>query len=185
MTTSPISTLGIDPNYPLAVYTCKQERCQAFVQDAGVPISKEMMVTTRTKNALNCRNMTLAWQESRRHPLPDHTWNNWKIHCTDLLDGRVCRDLQPHDLWKLGLCQSSRCPRYHLAEKMGVLLNNLANTSIQKNDTIDKLVAMNQQQAQIIADLTVAIAKLKDGSPPTRQQPGQERPSHWSPTKPR
>jgi hypothetical protein len=52
---------GIDPNLPLAVYTCKQEKCQTFAQDAGVPISKEMMVTTSTKHALNCGNMMLAW----------------------------------------------------------------------------------------------------------------------------
>jgi hypothetical protein len=58
------------------------------------------------------------------------------------------------------------------AEKMAVLLDNLANTSIQKNDTIDKLVATNQQQAKIIAGLTVAIAKLKDGSLPTEQWVG-------------
>jgi hypothetical protein len=34
------------------------------------------------------------------------------------------------------------------AEKMAALFDNLANASIQKNDTIDKLVAMNQQQAK-------------------------------------
>jgi hypothetical protein len=37
---------------------------------------------------------------------------------------------------------------------MAALLDNLANASIQKNDTIDKLVATNQLQAKIIADLT-------------------------------
>jgi hypothetical protein len=33
------------------------------------------------------------------------------------------------------------------------------------HDTIDKLVAMNQQQARIIANLTEAFAKLKNCSP--------------------
>jgi hypothetical protein len=51
---------GIDPNLPLAIYMRKQEKCQTFAQDAGVPISKEMMVTTGTKHALNCENMTPA-----------------------------------------------------------------------------------------------------------------------------
>ncbi len=45
---------GIDPNLPLAIYTCKQEKRQTFAADAGVPISKEMMVMTGTKHALNC-----------------------------------------------------------------------------------------------------------------------------------
>jgi hypothetical protein len=55
------------------------------------------------------------------------------------------------------------------AEKMATLLDNLANTSIQKNNTIDKLVETNQQQAKKITNLTAAIAKLNDGSPPTGQ----------------
>ncbi len=54
---------GINPNLPLAIYTRKQEKCQNFAQDAGVPISVEMMVMTDTKHALNCGNMMLAWQE--------------------------------------------------------------------------------------------------------------------------
>ena len=43
---------GIDPTLPLAVYTRKQETCQGFSQDANVLISKELMVTTDTKHAL-------------------------------------------------------------------------------------------------------------------------------------
>ncbi len=58
----------IDPNLPLAFYTHKQEKCQTFAQDAGAPISKKMMATTRTKHALNCGNMTLAWQEWKHPP---------------------------------------------------------------------------------------------------------------------
>jgi hypothetical protein len=68
---------------------------------------------------------------------------------------------------------------------MAVLLNNLANASIQKNDTIDKLVATKQQQAKIIADLTEAIAKLKNGSPPTEQRAGHKNPPHRRATKPK
>jgi hypothetical protein len=64
---------GVDPNLSLAVYMRKQEKCQTFAHNAGVPISKEMMVTTGTKHALNCGDMTLAWQEWKHRPLPDHT----------------------------------------------------------------------------------------------------------------
>jgi hypothetical protein len=66
---------GIDPNLPLAIYMLNQEKCQTFVQDAGMPISKEMMVTTGTKHALNCGNMTHTWQEWKHRPLPEQTWN--------------------------------------------------------------------------------------------------------------
>ncbi len=52
---------------------------------------------------------------------------------------------------------------------MATSLDNLANASIQKNNTIDKQVETNQQLTKIITNLTAAIAKLKDGSPPTGQ----------------
>jgi hypothetical protein len=64
---------GINPNLSLALYTRKQKKCQTFAQDAGMPISEEMMVTTGTKHALNCGNMTLAWEEWKHRPLLDHT----------------------------------------------------------------------------------------------------------------
>jgi hypothetical protein len=64
------------------------------------------------------------------------------------------------------------------AEKMAALLDNLANASIQKNDTIDKLVTTNQQQAKIIANFTEAIAKFKNSILPMEQQAGCENPLH-------
>jgi hypothetical protein len=42
---------------------------------------------------------------------------------------------------------------------MSASLDNLANAPIQKNDTMDKLVTTNQQQAKIIANLTEAIIR--------------------------
>jgi hypothetical protein len=71
------------------------------------------------------------------------------------------------------------------AEKMAASLGNLANASIQKNYTIDKLVATNQQQVKIIANLTEAIAKLKNGSPPIEQRVGRKNPPHWRSTMPK
>jgi hypothetical protein len=73
---------GINPILPLAVYTRKQERCQVFANDIGIPISDATMVTTGTKHALATRNMTLAWRKWKRCPIPDHTWPNWKAHWT-------------------------------------------------------------------------------------------------------
>jgi hypothetical protein len=52
---------GINPILSLAMYTRKQEKCQVFANNAGIPISNAAMVTTRTKHALATRNMTLAW----------------------------------------------------------------------------------------------------------------------------
>jgi hypothetical protein len=55
--------IGIDPGLPLAVYTRKQEKCQVFTADAGIPISDELMVTTGSKHALSSGNMMLGWRE--------------------------------------------------------------------------------------------------------------------------
>ncbi len=54
---------GIDSGLPLAIYMRKQEKCQVFATDAGVPISDETMVTTGTKHTLSCGNMLLAWRK--------------------------------------------------------------------------------------------------------------------------
>jgi hypothetical protein len=73
---------GIEPSLPLPVYTCKQEKCQTFAQDACVPICEATMVTTGTKATLNCGSMELAWRKWKCCLLVNHTWNNWKLHWT-------------------------------------------------------------------------------------------------------
>ena len=52
---------GIDPGPPLAVYTQKQEKCQVFASDGGVPISDKAMVMG-CKNTLTSGNKTLGWR---------------------------------------------------------------------------------------------------------------------------
>jgi hypothetical protein len=74
--------IGINSGLPLAVYTRKQEKCQVFAADAGVPISDELMVTTGSKHAISSGNMRLNWREWKRRPANEHTWANWKIHWT-------------------------------------------------------------------------------------------------------
>ena len=73
---------GIDPGLPLATYTHKQEKCQVFAADVGVPISDKLMVNTGSKHALSSGNMTLGWRKWKRRPAIEHTWANWKIHWT-------------------------------------------------------------------------------------------------------
>jgi hypothetical protein len=74
--------MGIDPGLPLAVYMRKQECCQVFALNVAVPISEATMITTRTKHALACRNMTMMWREWNHHAIADNTWPNWKTHWT-------------------------------------------------------------------------------------------------------
>jgi hypothetical protein len=73
---------SIDPSLPIAVYMRKQEKCQVSALNVGVPIFDAMMVTTGTKHALTCGNMTLVWREWMSRPIVDHSWTNWKLHWT-------------------------------------------------------------------------------------------------------
>jgi hypothetical protein len=149
----------------------KQEKCQTFAQGAGMPIFKEMMMMTGIKHALNCGNMTLAWCEWKRRPLLDHTRNNWKDHWTAAF--AEMRDINHTTSGDSAfLTNQAAAQEIVQTEKMVALLDNLANASIQKNDTIDKLIATNQQEAKIIANLMEAIAKLKNSSPHTEQWAG-------------
>ncbi len=99
-------------------------------------------------------------------------WNNWKDHLTATFE--EMRNINHMPFGNLAFANQAAAQEIIQAEKMAVSLDNLANASIQKNDTIDKLVATNQQQATMIANLTEAIVKLKTGSPPTEQRAGRE-----------
>jgi hypothetical protein len=68
---------GIDPTLPLAVITKRQEDCQEFYINARVPISQELMMTTGTKDAVNCGDFHQAWQEWRHLTTASQTWANW------------------------------------------------------------------------------------------------------------
>ncbi len=108
--------------------------------------------------------------------------HNWKDHWTAAF--AEMRDINRMTTDNLTFANQAASQEIVQAEIMAALLDNLANASIQKNDTIDKLVATNQQQAKTIANLTEAIAKLKAGSPPMEQRLGCANPLHWRSTKP-
>jgi hypothetical protein len=133
---------GINPGLPLAVYTRKQERCQVFTLNAAVPISKATMVTTGTKHALACGNMTMAWCEWNCCTIANHTWPNWKIHWTSAFTEMP--DINRITASKAAF-GTNAAEEEHQACQITTLLNNLANTLIQKNVTIDNLIASNAQ----------------------------------------
>ena len=149
---------GIDAALPLAVYTRKQEKCQTFALDAGVPISEATMVTTGTKAALNCGGMELAWREWKRRPVLDQTWNNWKLHWSVAFT--ESRDI--HRMTSAaGAFANQAVADAEQAEMMVRSLDNLANAALQKNDTVEKLVSANERLAKALADANAAIARLR------------------------
>ncbi len=81
------------------------------------------------------------------------------------------------------------------AKRMASSLDNLANAAIQKNDTVDKLVAANECLAKALADSNSALARLRlppsagatgASSTPPAASGGSERPcpAHWAKDKP-
>jgi hypothetical protein len=173
---------GIEASLPLAVYTRKQEKCQMFAQDAGVPISEDTMVTTGTKAALNCGGMELVWSEWKHHPLVDQTWNNWKLHWTAAFS--ETRDIHQMTA-NNGAFANQVAAKAEQATMMARLLDNLANAALQKNDTVEKLVTANEKLVKALANANAAIARLCLLKPATAPNgSSNDHPSHWSPVIP-
>jgi hypothetical protein len=145
---------GIDPGIPLAVYTRKQECCQVFALDAAVPISKATMVTTGTKHALACGNMTMVWCKWNCRAIAKHTWPNWKTHWISAF--AKMRNIN-HMMAGKAAFGTNTAEEEHQTGQITILLNNLANASIQKNATIDNLIASNVQLAQALQEMQAAM----------------------------
>ena len=162
--------IGIDSGLPLAVYTRKQEKCQIFAADAGVPISDELMVTTGSKHALSSGNMTLNWREWKRRPALEHTWANWKLHWTAAF--AEMRDISRKTTGNTTF-GANQAAEIEQAQQMATSLDNLANASIQKNTTIDNLVTTNAALTRSIQDIQRTLATMMTAPPPT--------PGAWTP----
>eukprot|EP00804_Cyclotella_cryptica_P023861 CCRYP_018685-RA/>CCRYP_018685-RA protein AED:0.12 eAED:-0.15 QI:0/-1/0/1/-1/0/1/0/255 len=148
---------SIDPLLPLAIYTKKQEDCQEFSIDARVPISQELMVTTGTKHAVNCGDYHQAWREWRRTHPANQIWANWKTHWTRALQEN--RDIQRITGGGGGFAGNAM--EDDIANQLVTGLDNLANAAVQKNETVKKLITMNQQQDQVIVSLTKSLEEEK------------------------
>jgi hypothetical protein len=180
---------GINSGLPLAIYTRKQEKYQVFAANAGVPISDKTMFTTGTKHALACGNMTLAWHE-RKRPLPiNQTWPNWKAHWTAAFAEMCDINCMTTGDTAFG---TNQAPTLKQVQQMASSLDNLANATIQKNTTIENLVATNAMLTKAITNIQLLIARMiTTGIPtspaPTAPAPLTEacvHPSHWNNTKP-
>jgi hypothetical protein len=137
--------MGMDPGLPLAVYTWKQARCQVFALNTAVPISKATVFTTGTKHALACSNMTMAWCEWNCCTIAKHTWSTWKTHWTAAFAKMY--NINHMTVGKAAL-GTNAAEEEHQTHQITALLNNLANVLIQKNITINNLVASKKCKQQ-------------------------------------
>jgi hypothetical protein len=178
--------MGIDPYFPLADYTHKQEKCQTFAHNAGIPISEATMVSTGTKAAITCGRMELAWREWKHQSIINQTWNNWKTNGTAAF-AETC-DINQITADNCAFAYQATT-KVEQAAHMVTLLKNLANAVIQKNNTAEKLVATNKHLAKALANANAAIAHLHlPNTPAAPATPSGTdnhlRPSHWSAIKP-
>ena len=151
------------------------------------------MVTTGSKHALASGNMTLNWRECKRRPANEHTWANWKLHWTAAF-------AKMHEISRMTTCDTTfganQAAEIKQAQQMASSLDNLDNASIQKNATIDNLVATNAALSKAIQDIQCTLATMMTthtpapGAPalalpgqPTRET-SPARPSHWATVKP-
>jgi hypothetical protein len=181
---------GIDPALPLAAYTCKQENCQTFVLDAGIPISEATMVLTSNKTVINYSSMEPTWRKWHRCPAINQMWKNWKMHWTAAF--LKSRDIKQITAGNHAFANQAITNKEQ-ATRMVTILDNLANAAIQKNNTIDKLRAANKHLAKALLDANAAIAHLcfptartvpatTAASAGTNNRPC---PAHWTPIKPK
>jgi hypothetical protein len=170
---------GIDLGLTLSVYTRKQERCQVFALNTAVPISKATMVTTGTKHALACGNMTMAWREWNHRAIINHTWPNWKTHWKAAFAemGNINRMMAGKAAFDTNAAKEE-----HQAHQITASHDNLANALIEKNATIDSLVAFNAQLVQALQQMQAALVRMFPTGQTHAQLPYQ--PRTWVPTPP-
>jgi hypothetical protein len=164
---------GINPGLPLAVYTRKKEKWQVFALDTGVPISEATMVTMGTKHTLATGNMTLAWREWKRWPIAKHTWPNWKTHWTAAFT--EMRDINCMTAGESPFRANAAKEEVH-AHQVATSLDNLANASIQKNSTINSLMALKAQLTRAFENMQAAMACMY---PPGQAPPHQGTAPVW------
>jgi hypothetical protein len=176
--------MEIGPGLPLAVYMRKQERCQVLAIDTAVPIFKATMVTTRAKHALVCGNMTMAWHKWNHCAIANHTWSKWKTHWTAAF-------AKMHDINRMTVGEAAfstnAAEEEHQTRQITALLKNLTNALIQKNVTINNLVASNTQLVQDLQEMQAAMVHMVCAGQPhptPYQAPTSYQPPAWVPNPP-
>jgi hypothetical protein len=115
------------------------------------------MVTTGTKHALACGNMTMVWQEWNHRAIADHTWPTWKTHWTPAFP--KMHDINCMTAGKAAFGANAAGEEHHACQ-ITALLDNLANMLIQKDVTIDNLVASNAQLPQALQEMQAAMVHM-------------------------
>ena len=147
----------INASHTLAVYIRKQELFQEIAEDAHAPITEATMVTTGTKNAVATGGMDDTWRVWMRLPNDQQTWVRWKTMWSgDFLEKRELVRLT-------GIAyngMANQAVEMETGNTMVVVLENLENTSVQNNDTVERHVISNSSLSASLAARDTEIARL-------------------------
>jgi hypothetical protein len=131
--------------------------------------------------------MELAWQKWKRRPIVDQTWNHWKTHWT-----AAFTELRGINRMTAGdRTFAHQAATGNQEAQMVVSLDNLANAAIQKNYTVDKLIAAKERLAKALAYANSALVRLRlpntattTTTATTAPASSAARPAHWASTPP-
>ncbi|KAL7478261.1 hypothetical protein ACHAW6_004033, partial [Cyclotella cf. meneghiniana] len=115
------------------------------------------MVTTGTKHALQCGAFTESWKEWNRTPRANRSWLAWKNHWTRAFEEQ--RTIQRLTGGEFAAHSATQGQDDALATQMVTSLDNLAMAAVQKNETIEKLIQINEMKEKTITNL---MAQLED-----------------------
>ena len=147
----------INASCTLAVYIWKQELFLEMAKDVHVPINKATMVTIVTKHSIATSGMDDAWLVLMRLPNDQQTWVRWKT----IWSGPF---LEQWELVRLtGIAYNgmeNQAADIKIGNTMVVALDNLANASVQNNNTVERLVISNSFLFDSLTARDTKIARL-------------------------
>ena len=128
-----------------------------MAEDAHVPITEATMVATGTKHYVATGGMDDAWRVWMQLPNNQQTWVRWK----KMWSGAF---LEKRELVRLtGIAYNGMADQaadMEMVNTMVVALENLSNTAVQKNDTVERLVISNSSLSTSLAARNTDIARL-------------------------
>ena len=147
----------INTSRTLAVYIRKQELFQEMAEYAHVPITEATMVTIYTKHVLTTGVMDDEWRVWMRLPNDQQTWVRWKTMWIGAYLGK--REL----VGLTGIAyngMSNQAQEMEMVIKMVVALETLANSAVQINDTVERLVISKVSLSASLAARDTEISRL-------------------------
>ena len=141
----------MDPTKLLAVYMKKQECCQAFVVDAGNPISRADMVRTGVVHAVATGIMQDMYHDWRCISKPNQSWNHWKEHFNNVFN--ELKELNAITAESIGY-RTSNITENMVATDVAMALNNLTSMAMSKTDALNTLVAVNKRLVEVFLHIT-------------------------------